>query len=104
MHMLCIGDRSRAARTLEGGHAGSSRRPQSPVTQAVESQFRKMMQGLTSSIEVATASLGESLGTVLQRLTHDLGGSEGGVVEQLQVRCAFCVANYPVVFCSNIPR
>lgn len=78
--------RCRAARALEGGQAGSSRRPQSPVTQAVESQFRKMMQGLASSIEAATGSLKESLDQVLQRLTHDLGDNEGGVVEKLQVQ------------------
>lgn len=74
-------------KVVEGSQA-TGRRPQSPVTHAVESQFRKMMQGLTSSIDAASASLKQTLGEVLQRLHTDLGDSDGRTVGELQV----CVA------------
>lgn len=67
----------------------ASRRPQSPVTQAVESQFRKMMQGITSSIDAAAASLELSLREAQQHLARDLGDSEGDVVKQIQVKYTF---------------
>lgn len=70
---------------VEGGQTTSSGRPQSPVTQAVESSFRKMAQGVTSSIDAASASLKESLGEVHQHLLRDFGDTERQMVEQLEV-------------------
>lgn len=69
----------------EGGQTTSSGRPQSPVTQAVESSFHKMAQGVTGSIDAASASLKESLGEVHQHLLRDFGDTERQMVEQLEV-------------------
>lgn len=74
----------------------SNRRPQSPVTQAVESKLRKMAQGISSSIDAASASLMESMSEVTQELKRDLGGNEGMVVERLQVRI-ICTAAVRII-------
>lgn len=69
----------------EGGQTTSSGRPQSPVTQTVESSFRKMAQGVTGSIDAASVSLKESLGEVHQHLLRDFDDIERQMVDQLEV-------------------
>lgn len=77
-----------AARVMEGGQTTSSnsRRAQSPTTQALEIQFRTMMNGIVSSVDVASGYLRESAGEVLQRLKSELSDTEREVAEELQVR------------------
>lgn len=70
---------------VEGCLTTSSGRPPSPVTQAVESSFRKMAQGVTGSIDAASVSLKESLDEVHQHLLRDFGDTERQMVEQLEV-------------------
>lgn len=75
-------------RGMDGGPTASSnsRRPQSPTTQALETQFRAMVTGVASSVDVACDSLRESANEVLQRLTGNLGDRELELVGQLQVK------------------
>ena len=70
---------------VEGEETTSGYRPQSPVTQAAESSFRKMAQGVTGSIDAASAALKETLGEVHQHLLRDFGDTEQQMVEQLEV-------------------
>lgn len=72
---------------VEGGETTSGQRPQSPVTQAAESSFRKMAQGVAGSIDAASAALKESLDEVHQHLLRDFGDTERQMVDQLEVGC-----------------
>lgn len=73
---------------MEGGQAtnSNSRRAQSPTTQALETQFRTMMNGIVSSVDVASGYLRESAGEVLQRLKCELGDTERELTGELQVK------------------
>lgn len=89
------------ANEMEASPTPSTRRPQSPTTQAVENQFRKVIHGLASSIDVASATLQDSLGEVLQRLVIDLGDRDGETVEKLQVYHTFTAA-HPALVCDGL--
>lgn len=52
----------------------------------METQFRTMMNGIASSIDVASGALQESADEVLQRLMCDLHDTEREVAGQLQVQ------------------
>lgn len=75
-------------RGIDGGQTASSnsRRSQSPTTQALETQFRTMMNGMASSVDVACESLRELADEVLQRLAGNLGDTERELVGRLQVK------------------
>ncbi|CAM9443367.1 unnamed protein product [Ectocarpus sp. 12 AP-2014] len=75
-----------SARELEGGQTTTtnSRRSQSPTTQAMETHCRMMMNGIASSVDVASGLLQESAGEVLRCLVLDVQETERAVAEQLQ--------------------
>ncbi|CAM9233519.1 unnamed protein product, partial [Ectocarpus sp. 4 AP-2014] len=75
-----------SARGMEGGQTTTtnSRRPQSPTTQAMETHCRMMMNGIASSVDVASGLLQESAGDVLRCLVLDVQDTERAVAEQLQ--------------------
>ena len=59
-----------------------------------------MVQGVTGSIDAASASLKESLGDVHQHLLHDFGDTERQMVEQLEV---FTVKfSPPLMYCTTL--
>lgn len=70
---------------MVGAQCAAGRRAQSPTTHAVENQFRKIMQELSSSIEAATSSLKETLSEVLRGLLQDQRDSEKMIDGRLQV-------------------
>lgn len=84
-------------RTTEVGQATGSRRPQSPVSQDVERRFRKMVEGITSTIDAASASLKESLSEVHRCLLSDLGDEERGVVGELEVFHSISLTFHPLL-------
>ncbi|CAB1120523.1 unnamed protein product [Ectocarpus sp. CCAP 1310/34] len=71
---------------MEGGQTTTtnSRRSQSPTTQAMETHCRMMMNGIASSVDVASGLLQESAGEVLRCLVLDVQDTERAVAEQLQ--------------------
>ncbi|CAM9763224.1 unnamed protein product, partial [Ectocarpus fasciculatus] len=75
-----------SAREMEGGQTTTtnSRRSQSPTTQAMETHCRMMMNGIASSVDVASGLLQESAGEVLRCLVIDVQDTERAVAEQLQ--------------------
>ncbi|CBJ29045.1 hypothetical protein Esi_0133_0042 [Ectocarpus siliculosus] len=75
-----------SARGMEGGQTTTtnSRRSQSPTTQAMETHCRMMMNGIASSVDVASGLLQESAGEVLRCLVLDVQDTERTVAEQLQ--------------------
>lgn len=93
------------ARGLEGGQVTSSnsRRSQSPTTQALETQFRTMMSGIVSSVDVACDALRDTAREVLESLSRDLGDTERELVGQLQVQRALSVCRISLrLFCSTL--
>lgn len=55
----------------------------------METHCRMMMNGIASSVDVASGLLQESAGKVLQCLVLDVQDSERAVTEQLQVSASF---------------